>query len=82
MIIVDKPLAYAEHFDLIGAINGSKPIACMSLTSANRKAKDIQGARKEVIHEWIIKSLYYHHFMSVMKRIFRYNQKKNFFHSY
>ncbi|CAF0977387.1 unnamed protein product [Rotaria sordida] len=56
-VIVDKPSAYAERFDFIGAINGSKPIACMTLTPVDRKAKDIQGVRKEVIHEWIIKSL-------------------------
>ncbi|CAF4386552.1 unnamed protein product [Rotaria sp. Silwood2] len=56
-VIVDKLSAYAERFDFIGAINGSKPIACMTSTPVDRKAKDIQSVRKEVIHEWIVKSL-------------------------
>jgi hypothetical protein len=50
-IIVDKPAAYAERYDFIGAINGSQLIACMTLTPVDRRAKDIQGVRKEVVNE-------------------------------
>ncbi|CAF1123408.1 unnamed protein product [Rotaria sordida] len=57
LIIVDKPTAYAERYDFIGAINGSQAIVCMTLTPADRRNKDIKGVRKEVLNEWIIKSL-------------------------
>ncbi len=54
LIIVDKPSAYAERYDFIGAINGSQAIACMILTPTDRKDRNIEGVRKEVINEWII----------------------------
>ncbi|CAF1344407.1 unnamed protein product [Rotaria sordida] len=57
LIIVDKPTAYAERYDFIGAINGSQAIACMTLTPVDRRNKDIKGVRKEVVNEWIMKSL-------------------------
>ena len=56
-IIVDKPAAYADRFGFMGAINGSKPIACVTLTPADRKARNIKGIRKEVINGWMVKSL-------------------------
>ncbi|CAF4076638.1 unnamed protein product, partial [Rotaria sp. Silwood1] len=34
LIIVDKPTAYAERYDFVGAINGSQAIACTILTPA------------------------------------------------
>lgn len=57
LIIVDKPSAYAERYDFIGAINGSQAIACMTLTPADRKDKDIAGVRKVVVNEWILNTL-------------------------
>ncbi|CAF4109913.1 unnamed protein product [Rotaria sp. Silwood2] len=57
LIIVDKPSAYAERYDFIGAINGSQAIACMTLTSADRKSRNIEGVRKEIVNEWIVKTL-------------------------
>ncbi|CAF1430115.1 unnamed protein product [Didymodactylos carnosus] len=57
LIIVDKPSAYASCYDLIGAINGSQPVACMVLTPDDRKEKDIKGVRKYIVNEWILKKL-------------------------
>ncbi|CAF1342027.1 unnamed protein product [Rotaria sordida] len=57
LIIVEKPSAYAQRYDFIGALNGSQSIACMTLTLADRKNRNIEGIRKEVVNEWIIKML-------------------------
>jgi len=57
LIIVEKPSRYAERYDFIGAINGSQAIACMTLTPTDRKNRDIDGVRKEIVNEWIRKKL-------------------------
>ncbi|CAF4098817.1 unnamed protein product [Rotaria sordida] len=57
LIIVEKPSAYAERYDFIGAINGSQAIACMILTLNDRKSRNIAVARKEVVNEWIVNTL-------------------------
>ncbi len=57
LIIVDKPLAYAERYDFIGAINGSQAIACMTLTPIDRKNRNIKGVKKEVVNDWIVNVL-------------------------
>ncbi|CAF4651723.1 unnamed protein product, partial [Rotaria sp. Silwood2] len=41
LIIVNKSSAYAELYNFIGAINGSQAIACMTLTPADRKNRNI-----------------------------------------
>ncbi|CAF3411901.1 unnamed protein product, partial [Rotaria sp. Silwood2] len=57
LILVEKPSAYSQRYDFIGAINGSKSIACMVLTPDDRKAKGIEGIRKHVVNDWIINTL-------------------------
>jgi hypothetical protein len=57
LIIVEKPSRYAERYDFIGAINGSQAIASMTLTPTDRKNRDIDGVRKEIVNEWIRKKL-------------------------
>ncbi|CAF1437678.1 unnamed protein product [Rotaria sordida] len=57
LIIVEKPSAHAQRYDFIGALNGSQSIACMILTPADRKNRNIEGIRKEVVNEWIVKTL-------------------------
>ncbi|CAF3898161.1 unnamed protein product [Rotaria sp. Silwood1] len=57
LVIVEKPSAYAERYDFIGAINGSQAISCMILTPTDRKARNIDGVRKEIVNEWIINEL-------------------------
>ena len=57
LIIVEKPSAYAERYDFIGAINGSQAIASMTLTPDDRKEKDVAGVRKEIVNEWIRNTL-------------------------
>jgi hypothetical protein len=57
LILVKEPSAYAKRFDFIGAINGSQPIACMTLTPADRTARRIKGIRQQVINQWITDTL-------------------------
>ncbi|CAF2515544.1 unnamed protein product [Rotaria sp. Silwood2] len=57
LIIVDKPSAYSERFDFIGAMNGSHAIACMTLTPTDRRNRNVKGVRKEVVNEWIVDTL-------------------------
>jgi hypothetical protein len=56
LIIVEKPSAYAQRYDFIGAINGAQAIACMTLTPDDRKNRNIEGVRKEIVNEWIVKT--------------------------
>ncbi|CAF4455191.1 unnamed protein product, partial [Rotaria sp. Silwood2] len=42
LVIVDKPSAYAQRYDCIGALNGSQSIACITLTPVNRKNRNIE----------------------------------------
>jgi hypothetical protein len=57
LIIVEKPSAYAVYYDFIGVINGSQAIACMTLTPAECKNQNIEGVRKEIVNQWIDKTL-------------------------
>ncbi|CAF1085576.1 unnamed protein product [Didymodactylos carnosus] len=57
LVLVEKPSAYSQRFDLIGAINGSQSIACMVLTPNDRKAKGFEGIRKHVVNDWITNTL-------------------------
>ncbi|CAF1450299.1 unnamed protein product [Rotaria sordida] len=57
VIIVEKPSAYAERYDFIGAINGSQAIACMILSPTDRKNRHIEGITKEILNEWIVNTL-------------------------
>ncbi len=57
LIIVEKPSAYAQRYDFIGAINGAQAIACMTLTPDDRKNRNIESVRKEIVNEWIVKTL-------------------------
>ena len=52
-ILVDKPSAYAERYDFIGAANGSQPSTCTTLTPTERQRRNIKGVRKFVVNEWI-----------------------------
>ena len=56
-ILVDKPSAYADRYDFIGAINGSQPIACTTLTPTERQRRNIKGVTKFIVNEWIINEL-------------------------
>ena len=57
LILVEKPSAYSQRCDFIGAINGSQSIACMILTPNDRKAKGIKGIRKHMVNDWITDTL-------------------------
>lgn len=57
LIIVEKPSAYSERYDFIGAINGSEAIACMTLSPIDRKNRRIDGITKEVLNEQIANTL-------------------------
>ncbi|UJR18616.1 hypothetical protein I4U23_005524 [Adineta vaga] len=57
LILVTQPSAYAKRYDFIGAVNGSKPIACMTLTPEDRNYRKIKGVRQEIISEWITDTL-------------------------
>lgn len=57
LIRVTKPSSYAKRYDFIGAVNGSQPIACMTLTPEDRKSRQIKGIRQMVINQWITDTL-------------------------
>ncbi|CAF3554161.1 unnamed protein product [Rotaria sp. Silwood2] len=57
LILVEKPSAYSQRYDFIGAINGSQSIAYIVLTPDDRKAKGIEGIRKHVVNDWITNTL-------------------------
>ena len=57
LIIVDKPSAYAELYDFIGAINVSQAIACTVLIPTDRKNHGMKDVKKHVVNQWIINAL-------------------------
>ena len=57
VILVRQPSAYAKRFDFIGAINGSQPIACGTLTPEHRVTLRVKGFRKKVVNQWITDTL-------------------------
>ena len=57
LILVEKPSAYSQRCDFIGAINGSQSIACVILTLNNRKVKGIKGIRKHMVNDWVTNTL-------------------------
>ena len=57
LIIVEKPSAYAERYDFIGAIIGFEAIACMILSPADQKNRHTDGVTKEILNEWIVDTL-------------------------
>ncbi|CAF3402309.1 unnamed protein product [Rotaria sp. Silwood2] len=56
-ILVTQPSAYSKRYDFIGAINGSQPIACMTLCPEDRERRRFKGVRQVVINQWITDTL-------------------------
>lgn len=57
LILVREPSAYAKRFDFIGAVNGSQPLACGTITPEHRVNLGVKGFRKEVVNQWITDTL-------------------------
>ena len=57
LFLVTQPSKYAKRYDFIGAVNGSQPIACMTLSPEDRNYRKIKGVRQAVINQWIIDTL-------------------------
>ncbi len=56
-VLVEQPSAYSKRYDFIGAINGTGPIACMTLSPEDRKYRKISGVSQLVVNEWITDTL-------------------------
>ncbi len=57
LILVREPSSYAKRFDFIGAINGSQPIACGTITPEHRASLGVKGFRQKMVNQWITDTL-------------------------
>ena len=57
LILVTQPSAYVKRYDFTGAINGSRPIACMTLSPADRNCRKIKDVDQQVVNQWISTTL-------------------------
>ena len=53
LILVRECSSYAKRFDFIGAINGSQPLACGTITPEHRVSLRVKGFRKEMVNQSI-----------------------------